>query len=621
MWNLGKRLWKTLTRAQQRRVVLLTGAVIVMAVLEVVNVSAIAPFLALASDPAMVEDNAILAFLYDFFAFDSVNRFLVAVGIAVFALMLLSNAWSALTTWAQLRLVWSWNHQLSVRLLERYLHRPYSYFLSRNTADLSKNLLSEVQQITGSMIRPAILALGRVVVVFGIVAALVVMNPVLAVIVTVVVGGSYGTIYAFTRKRLNTIGRERVRANEARFTVAHEALGGIKDVKVLNVEQEFIERFVEPSRRFSRHQAMNQTIGALPRYAIETIAFGTVILIVVYLIAIESDFGSIVPMLGLYAFAGYRLMPALQQVFQGVTAARFYSSALGDILDDLEFGRTGESSADRVGSTGGAPMDHAVRPEKKGAKALQPMGLQQNLQLKNVDFAYPNTERLAVNNVSLTIPVNSTIGFVGATGSGKTTLADVILGLLRPQAGEILVDGIPITEENVSAWQTSIGYVPQHIFLTDASIAENIAFGVPRDQIDMDAIQMAADIAQIDGFVRNELRLGYDTVVGERGIRLSGGQRQRIGIARALYRAPDVIVFDEATSALDNTTETYVMQAMQSLVGRKTIIMIAHRLTTLAVCDMVFALQDGRVVSRGTYKELEMGQGAFANFVTVESQL
>ena len=336
MLHLGKRLWRTLTTAQRRRVVLLVGAVVVMAVLEVVNVSAIAPFLSLASDPAMVEQNVVLSFLYETFGFSSVNRFLVAAGIGVFALMLLSNAWSALTIWAQLRLVWSWNHQLSVRLLRRYLYQPYSYFLSRNTAELSKNLLSEVHRVTGSMISPVILALGRTVVVIGIVAVLIVMNPVLALLVTVVVGGSYAAVYAFTRRRLNAIGGDLVKANEERFRVANEALGGIKDVKILNAEESFLERFTDPSRRFSRHEVTYAVIGALPRYAIETIAFGTVILIVVFLLAVERDFGSIVPMLGLYAFAGYRLMPSLQQVFAGITAARFYSAALEAVLSDLE---------------------------------------------------------------------------------------------------------------------------------------------------------------------------------------------------------------------------------------------------------------------------------------------
>lgn len=596
MLDSGKRLWQTLTTSQRRHVVLLIGAVVVMALLEIANVSAIAPFLSLASDPSIVKDSAVLAFLYEAFAFEDANGFLIAVGLGVFFLMLISNAWSALTTWAQLRLVWSLNHQLSLRLLERYLYRPYSYFLSRNTADLSKNLLSEVQQVTHQMIQPVILATGRIVVALGIIAVLIAMNPLLALLVTAVVGGSYSAIYVFTRKRLNTIGRDRVKANQERFTVASEALGGIKDVKVLNVEQEFLKRFTEPSRRFSRHHATGQTIASLPRYAIETVAFGTVILILVYFIAVDRDFGGIVPMLGLYAFAGYRLMPALQQVFHAVTAVRFHSSALRTLLNDLE-----------------AELETPAIPHPAD---VVPMGLSAKLELKQIEFSYPNTPRRAVDDVSLEILANSTVGFVGATGSGKTTLIDIILGLLRPQAGALIVDGRPINDENRSTWQMSIGYVPQYIFLTDSSVAENIAFGVPKDRIDMEAVRKAAKVAQIDDFIMNELPFGYDTVVGERGIRLSGGQRQRIGIARALYRDPDVIVFDEATSALDNATERYVMEAIQSLHGKKTILMVAHRLTTLADCDIIFMLKEGRIVSYGTYDDLVMGQGAFAEILS-----
>src|SRR5690606_23585686 len=243
------------------------------------------------------------------------------------------------------------------------------------------------------------------------------------------------------------------------------------------------------------------------------------------------------------------------------------------------------------------------------------MGLRQKLELKGIRYSYPNTDRPAVDGVSLEIPANAAVGFVGSTGSGKTTLIDVILGLLKPEKGEIVVDGIVIDESNLKAWQKSIRYVPQHMLLTDATVAENIAFGVPKDEIDMEAVRNAARIAQIDDFITSELPLGYDTVVGERGIRLSGGQRQRIGIARALYRDPDVLVFDEATSALDNVTERYVMQAMRTLLGKRTLVMVAHRLTTLADCDIIFMLKDGCLVTQGSYEELISGRGAFVEVV------
>lgn len=571
-----------------------------MALLEVANVSAIGPFLALASDPGMIEQNVLLSFLYHRFNFQDANTFLIAVGLGVFSLMLLSNGWSSLTTWAQLRFAWSLNHYLSSQLLARYLRRPYAYFLSRNTADLSKNILSEVQEITNQLLRPLVLAIGRGVVALGLIILLVVTNPVLALLVTLVVGGSYAAIYATVRRKLGAIGRERVKANTDRFTVASEALGGIKDVKVLGVEDAFLRRFIGPSYRFARYQATSQAIGALPRYAIETIAFGTVILIVVYLLAVNQSFGSIVPTLGLYAFAGYRLMPALQEVFRAVTETRFRASALKTILDDLEIGAESSQAA------------------QEGARAVAsyaqpPFGrIKRGIKLEAVRFSYPDADKPALNDVTLDIPVNSTIGIVGATGSGKTTLVDVILGLLRPQSGTILVDDIPITDENVADWQKMIGYVPQQIFLSDASVAENIAFGIPKEEIDMDAVRAAAKIAQIDDFIMRELPRGYDTTVGERGIRLSGGQRQRIGIARALYRDPAVIVFGEATSALDNTTEEQLMQAMKSLLGKKTVIMIAHRVTTLDDCDRIYMMNDGRVVAEGGYEELLTGHGAFS---------
>lgn len=292
-------------------------------------------------------------------------------------------------------------------------------------------------------------------------------------------------------------------------------------------------------------------------------------------------------------------MPALQEVFRAVTETRFRASALETILDDLEIGAESSQAAQEGARAVASYAQPQIGRIKRGVK------------LEAVRFSYPAADKPALNGVTLEIPVNSTIGIVGATGSGKTTLVDVILGLLRPQSGTILVDDIPITDENVVDWQKMIGYVPQQIFLSDASVAENIAFGIPKEEIDMDAVRAAAKIAQIDDFIMRELPFGYDTTVGERGIRLSGGQRQRIGIARALYRDPAVIVFDEATSALDNTTEEHLMQAMKSLLGKKTIIMVAHRVTTLADCDRIYKLERGCVTAKGTYDELLTGQKDF----------
>lgn len=600
MMRLVAKFWSSLTGRERLQVIVLCAAVIVMAALEIANVTALMPFLTVAGDPEAIHREPLLEWLFHRLGLKDESRFVVVLGIAVFLLMVVSNLWMALTVWLQARFVWSWNHSLSTRLLGRYLYRPYTFFITRNTADLSKNILSEVQLVSSQLMVPAIQGFASAVVAGSLVLMLLVTEPVLALLLIGLVGGTFGLVYAGTRRKLLDIGTERLAANQERFTVASEALGGIKEVKLLRKEEAFIARFGRSSRRFSKYQAMSQVISQLPRYAVEPVAFGSVALIVVYLIANEGNLAHMLAMLGFYAFAGYRIMPAVQQAFRGLTQVRFYGPALETLL--REFAVQG-ASVGRI----------LVKPEAKVPQTK--IRLNRAIELKNVSFRYPASEVEAVKDLTLSIPARATVGFVGVTGSGKTTLVDLMLGLLRPQSGQILVDGTPISDENIAAWQALLGYVPQQIFLADASVAENIAFGVDRDQIDMEAVREAARIAMIDDFITRELPYGYDTVVGERGIRLSGGQRQRIGIARALYRNPSVLVFDEATSALDNRTEEAVMEAIRGLLGRRTIIMVAHRLTTLQDCDVIYMLDHGRLVASGTYEELISGAGRFADLI------
>ena len=588
--------WRSLSGRERSRLLLLAFAVMVMAVLEVINVSAIMPFLTAAIDPGAMEEQRVLAFMHELLGFPPRESFLVVLGLMVFALMLVTNGWSALTTWMEARFVWSWNHTQSTRLLRRYLYQPYTYFMGRNSADLTKNVLSEVEQISAQLLVPAVDGIGRVVVALGIIGALLVAEPGMALLVTGVVGGVYSLIFVLSRRKLDRVGRERLEANEQRFRAASEVFGGIKDVKLLGLERAFLNRFRASSALFSRRRSTADILARVPRYAVEPIAFGTVVLLVVYLIAARGDVAQIVPMLGLYAFAGYRLMPAVQQAFQAVTRLRVYAPALEHLLREL-----GDADVQRIEVQG---LD--TRP--KG----EPLVPRDRLEFRQVTFSYPGSERPAVRDMSFVVPAKSTVGLVGATGSGKTTVADLLLGLLSPQSGEIVIDGVPLTEETLPRWRAAIGYVPQQIFLLDASVAENIAFGIPRDQIDMDAVRRAARIAMLDEFVMQELPNGYNTLVGERGIRLSGGQRQRIGIARALYRNPSFIVLDEATSALDNHTERLVMEALHNLLRDRTVVMIAHRLTTLRGCDIIYMLEAGRVVASGSFQELMSGRGRFA---------
>jgi ABC-type multidrug transport system fused ATPase/permease subunit len=359
----------------------------------------------------------------------------------------------------------------------------------------------------------------------------------------------------------------------------------VKDVKVAGLEGAMLGRFAGPAKRFARRQAASQVSSQLPRFALEIVAFGGMLAVVLYLVADSGKLQQALPVLSVYAFASYRLMPALQQVYVQMSNLRFAGPALVALHRDFD----------------------SLSPEGHDNLALHhlaPLGIQQVLQLEQVEYTYPKAPRAALNTLSLEIPARSTVGLVGATGSGKTTTVDIILGLLRPQGGQLMVDGKPITTDNVRSWQRTIGYVPQHIYLADDTVAGNIAFGLPPEQIDQDAVKRAARIANLHEFVMSDMPQGYTTRVGERGVRLSGGQRQRVGIARALYHDPDVLILDEATSALDNLTEQAVMEAVHNLGKRKTIILIAHRLTTVRECDQIFVLEKGRLVGQGTYSEL-----------------
>jgi ATP-binding cassette, subfamily B, bacterial PglK len=412
--------------------------------------------------------------------------------------------------------------------------------------------------------------------------------------------GAYGLIYVTMRHYLSRSGKDMVLANSERFQVAQEALGGIKEVKIFGREEAFFNRFTGPALRFARHQANNQVVGQMPRYLMEIVAFGGILIITLFLLKTHGNFGQILPFLAVYAMAGYRLIPAFQNFYLHLSHLRFTLPALHNVHLDMHEFESSDSSNKRT-------MQITVRPRKV-------------ISLEDIHFTYPAACMPVLKGFNLSIPVNSTIGLVGATGSGKTTVVDLILGLLNPDRGKLLVDDILITQDNVQAWQRSIGYIAQNIYLSDDTVAANIAFGVPFEEMDMDAVIRATQIAELHEFVSRGLPKGYDTFVGERGVRLSGGERQRIGIARALYHNPPVLIMDEATSSLDNVTENYIMQSIKKIKSKRTIILIAHRLGTVRDCDKIVFLEHGEIKGEGKYEELEKYNAKFREMVRVKIQ-
>jgi ABC-type multidrug transport system fused ATPase/permease subunit len=584
-----RRLLALLDRRDRLRLGLLVVVLILVAVAEVAGIASIMPFMAVVTNPDVIHSHRWLSGAYTGLGFGSDRSFLLFLGLVVLALLVTSNMVKAAGTFLTLRYHNRLNYTLSRRLLARYLARPYQFFMKRNTAELGSNVITEVTRVVQGVVTPATTIVSSFLVCFAIVALLVLVDPLVALAIAGVLGVAYGTIFLTARRKLSEVGKEQVRANQQRHKVAGEAMAGIKDLKVLGREITLLQRFSVFANLHARNNVTSGLIGQLPRYALETIAFGGILLVVMYLVSRGERATNIAPLLALYAFAGYRLMPALQNLFASLTSLRFNAPALDVLYHDLR----GDL---------GSEVDATARLERALHAPVLPFV--RELRLRRVSFRYEQATSPAVRDLDIVIAPLTSVGIVGPTGCGKTTTVDIILGLLHPTEGQFLVDDIEITQQNLASWQKNLGYVPQHIYIADDTIARNIAFGMPDEEIDMGAVRRAARIANISDFIESELPDGYQTTVGERGLRVSGGQRQRIGIARALYRDPCVLVMDEATSALDGITEETVMEALHSLSRKKTVIVIAHRLSTVRECDVIYLLERGTIIAQGSYHDL-----------------
>ena len=579
-----KKLFYLLNYRERITLVKLIFLMLVVALLDMIGVASIMPFMAVLTNPGLIETNLILNSMFkisNIFGVENNQQFLFALGFVVLALLIISLFFKAITTYLQLRFVNMREYSISKRLVEGYLRQPYSWFLNRNSADLGKTVLSELRTIIGSGLRPMMDIIAKGTVTIAIIILLFLTNPKLTLIVGLSIGSAYLFIFYFLRNYLSRIGKERLKKNELRFIALSEAFGAAKEVKVGGLEKIYLERFSDPAKFYAHHQATSQIIAQLPRFILEVVAFSIVIIAILYLMVQTGNFNNALPVISLYVFAGYRLLPALQQMYACFTQLTFVGPSLDKLYNDLK----------------------SLKPNKRDQNQKN-FSLNKKISLNNIYYNYPNSSRASLTDINLTIPANSTVGLVGPTGSGKTTTVDIILGLLEAQKGTLEVDGKIITHQNSISWQKIIGYVPQHIYLSDDSVLSNIAFGVNPSEIDHEGVKKVSKIANLHKFVMDELPSQYQTIIGERGVRLSGGQRQRIGIARALYHNPKVIIFDEATSALDNETEKAVMEAVNNLDKDITIILIAHRLNTLKNCDIIFKLENGHLVNQGSFDKL-----------------
>ncbi|MEM7434233.1 MAG: ABC transporter ATP-binding protein [Myxococcota bacterium] len=598
-----KQLYVLLSSDERRRAWKVLFLMTALAVLEATGVASIMPFLALLSSPELVAENKAVATLSELTGVSSVDSLLIVAGVLVFSLIVASLALQAIVVWAQVRYAGDLLHSWSCRIVDTYLGRPYEWFLAQHTSKLSATTINEVNQVIYHAVLPVLTIASNGLVVLFIFAFLVYVDPILAFTTVAALGGAYVAIYRFLRSRLIHSGESWVESNQGRYHVLSEAFGGIKEVKVLHAERSFASQFHSASRRMCDAMIRSKVIGQVPSFAMQGVVFGGMLLVVLYVLATRGSFAANLPLIGVYAFAGYKMMPALQRIYVWSAELEFSSGALGSIRGPLS--RTDDPRP-------GLPPGDA-QPNPSGR-----IRLQHALEFRDVSFHHPGADGPTLDKMSFSIPAGAKVGIVGSTGSGKTTTVDIMLGLLRPTAGTVVVDGREIGADDLRSWQVSTGYVPQSIFLADTTIAGNIAFGIEQDQIDHKRVETVSKLARLHDFVVRELPDAYETRAGERGVRFSGGERQRVGIARALYHDPDIVILDEATSALDNVTEARVMNAIDELAPSKTLVIIAHRLSTVRNCDTIFYLERGRVAALGTFEELRASHSHFRSLSDTE---
>lgn len=571
----ARKIWSLLTPKQRRSAGVLLALMLMGMSLETLGVGLVIPALALLTQRDVANHYLVLQPILQALGYPDQQVLVIGGMLALVVVYLVKELFLAMLAWRQMHFAFGVQAYLSQRLFSTYLHQPYTFHLQRNSAQLIRNVVNEVSMFTGSGMLPAMTLLTELLVLVGLCSLLLLVEPLGALIVVSVLGVATWGFYRLTRARIACWGEARQMHEGMRLQHLQQGLGGVKDVKLLGRENEFLARYDSHNRLSARVERLQNTMNQLPRLWLEFLSVSGLAILVISMLAQGRALESVLPTLGLFAATAFRLIPSVNRVLGALQVLRYSKPVIELLHSELKL-----AEPERVDSSShGAAFNSA-------------------LELRQVSYSYPNVAATALQDITLTIHRGESVGFIGTSGAGKSTLVDILLGLLTPDSGEVRVDGCDI-QANLRGWQNQIGYVPQSIFLTDDTLRRNVAFALPDDQINDVAVRRAVKDAQLEEFVAS-LPDGLETTVGERGVRLSGGQRQRIGIARALYHDPAVLVLDEASSALDNTTERDVLQAVRALQGSKTIIMVAHRLSTVANCCRLYRLHMGRVVEEGT---------------------
>ncbi|MCP9781691.1 ABC transporter ATP-binding protein [Cyanobium sp. To12R1] len=570
MSELIRKLTVLLSRRERWQAAALLAVMLGGSLLELAGVGAIPAFVAVLSDPSVLDRFPAVGGYAVLLGLDAPERLVLWGAVALLLLFVVKNAYLAAQSWITARYVYNRQIGIAQRLLRRYLYSTYEFHLHRNSAELIRNANDDALHVVGAGLLPLLTVAKELLTVAAVLLLLLWVEPVTSAVAFGILGGMTALFLRLMRRHSLHLGQEMHTARMEMIRAIQEGLGGIKVTRVLGREAGFVDGFARASERYGYAGRIRQVLLDSPRLFLETAGIAGLLGVAALLTAQGRPAGALIPTLTLLAAAVVRMIPSFNQISAALSSVRFGRSAIDALYQDL------------------------VSPEEL-IKNEDKLPFREEIRLEDVTYRYPNASEPSLNKVSLTIRYGEAIGFVGPTGAGKTTLVDIVLGLLNPTEGRLTVDGVDVVGRE-RAWQRQIGYVPQEIFLTDDTIRRNVAFGIPLGEINDEAVRQALKAAQAHEFV-DRLPGGLDSMVGERGVRLSGGQRQRLGIARALYHDPVVLILDEATSALDGETEAAVMEAVESLHGSRTILMIAHRLTTVEGCDRVFKLKGGKLDS------------------------
>jgi ABC-type multidrug transport system fused ATPase/permease subunit len=584
MMTTLKKCLDLLTPKERRTFWLLMAALSFMAFANMLGIAAVLPFLSVLGDPDIINRDGQIGMIYDFFGFSSYDKFIIFLGFFVAFAFIATVGVRIITIYMTSTFAQFHAFTISRRIMIGYFLKPYDWFTTKNSSDMIKTILQEMGDLINQFVVPMLNLVAHFLLCIFLIALIIFVDWKSAVVTALILSSAFFGVYVFVKQIMSQTGERRMHFNKERFRAVSENLASMKEIKVSGIESSAVRRYDHAGENFAHETAKANVLSQVPQQILEGIAFVVMIGVLLTLFMMHGkDIGAFIPIAGVYAAVGVRIIPSLKTIFSGAGKMRTMRPLLDRIHSEYM-----EIASESV--------------PKHAGEALH---LRDRIELRDVYYKYPTAEEPTLRGLSFEIPAHSSIGLVGGTGAGKTSAIDVILGLLEPSSGAVLVDGAPVATETARrAWQRSIGYVPQHIFLSANTVAANIALGVPAEEIDMAAVERAARVAQLHDFIMKELPDGYQSEIGDRGVNLSGGQRQRIGIARALYRDPEVLVLDEATSALDVLTERAVMRALATLGDAKTIIMVAHRLSTVRDCDEILLLERGQVAARGRFDEL-----------------